>query len=99
MKITGKFSGVITPLVTPFKENGEIDFRALAEILDFVKRKVDGIFVNATTGEFTSLSLEEKMKIVEFVKQRITSKTKIIYKCFINELFRGNEIVQVCFGA
>lgn len=67
--------GVFTPLITPFKEDYTIDFEALGEIVDFlVENGVDGFFVNATTGEFTSLTSEEKKSFALFVRQRSAGK-------------------------
>lgn len=73
----GKFRGVFTPLITPFKENGEIDFDGLEHLLGNLIFKVDGFFVNATTGEFTSLTLKEKKKIMIFVRETCKDKVKL----------------------
>ena len=32
-----KMSGIITPMVTPFRQNGEIDYEATAKLLDYLK--------------------------------------------------------------
>jgi len=73
----GKFSGIITPLITPFKEDGEIDFDGFKYLLNFLKDKVDGMFVNATTGEFTSLTLDEKIEILKFVRDSVKNNIKL----------------------
>ncbi|MGB9749419.1 MAG: dihydrodipicolinate synthase family protein [Caldisericia bacterium] len=73
----GKFSGIITPLITPFKEDGEIDFDGFKSLLNFLQDKVDGMFVNATTGEFTSLTLDEKIEILKFVKDSVRNNVKL----------------------
>ncbi|ACJ15993.1 Hypothetical dihydrodipicolinate synthase [Thermococcus onnurineus NA1] len=58
--------GVIVPLVTPFNEDYSIDVPALEEHIDFLQKAgVHGIFINATTGEFTSLSVEERKFLAE----------------------------------
>ena len=69
----GEFNGIFVPLITPFKENGEIDFDGFENILNFLIPKVQGFFVNATTGEFTSLTLKERKRIMVFVKE-VTGK-------------------------
>ena len=73
----GKFYGIITPLITPFDDNEKIDFESYKFLLNFLKDKVDGIFVNATTGEFTSLSLDEKIEILKFVKDIVGNNVKL----------------------
>ena len=65
----GKFNGIFVPLITPFKEDGEIDFDGFEKIINFLTPKVQGFFVNATTGEFTSLALKERKKMMVFVKE------------------------------
>ena len=64
----GKYFGVYVPLITPFSKDYSIDYDALEELLNFLLASgVNGFFVNATTGEFTSLSLEEKEEIANLV--------------------------------
>lgn len=73
----GKYSGIITPLITPFDERCEIDFKGYETLLLFLKDKVNGFFVNATTGEFTSLSIDERIEILKFVKDIVKEDAKI----------------------
>lgn len=75
--IKGIYKGIITPLITPFDEKGDIDFKGLEYLLNFLKDKVDGVFVNSTTGEFTSLSIDERIEILKFAKNILGDKTKI----------------------
>ncbi|AMQ19240.1 dihydrodipicolinate synthase family protein [Thermococcus peptonophilus] len=66
--------GVIVPLVTPFNEDYSIDVSALEEHLDYLQKVgVHGIFINATTGEFTSLSKEERKFLAEKGRELVTS--------------------------
>ncbi|MDI6860982.1 MAG: dihydrodipicolinate synthase family protein [Caldisericia bacterium] len=74
----GKYNGIITPLITPFNGKGEIDFKGFESLLLFLKDKVDGFFVNATTGEFTSLSIDERIEVLKFVKS-VVKEDKLIF--------------------
>ena len=66
--------GVIVPLVTPFNEDYSIDVPALEEHVEFLQKAgVHGIFINATTGEFTSLSLEERKFLAEKGRELVAS--------------------------
>jgi 4-hydroxy-tetrahydrodipicolinate synthase len=79
--ITGNFKGVNVALITPFNEDYSIDYDALSEVLEYdISKRVDGIFVNATTGEFTSLTTEEKKQVAEFVSKKVNKRAKL----FIN---------------
>ncbi len=66
--------GVIVPLVTPFNEDYSIDFAAFEEHLEYLQKTgVHGIFINATTGEFTSLTNDERILLAEKGRELVTS--------------------------
>lgn len=57
---------VLAAVPTPFTENGALDFTAVAELYAAVaSSSVDGMFVGGTTGEFPTLSMEERKLLVE----------------------------------
>ncbi len=56
----------IFAIVTPFLVDGKIDFKSLSNYLIFLQEKgVKTILTNGTTAEFPSLSLEERMSLLE----------------------------------
>ncbi len=71
------FSGVVVAVVTPYKGGGGIDFEAFKWLLEgLASAGVDGVWVAGTTGEWTSLSHDERIKLfqaaVEAVGGRVT---------------------------
>ncbi len=63
--------GVYTAIVTPFDRSGSIDFNAMGSLLEMqVNAGVSGIIVCGTTGEAATLSIEEKVSLFEFVKEK-----------------------------
>jgi len=42
--------GVVPPMVTPFRENGEVDYEGLAALVQFLSGQVDGLFINGSYG-------------------------------------------------
>ncbi len=71
-------SGVVTALITPFK-NQDIDWESLEKLVeDQVRQGVDGFVVNGTTAESPSLSVDEVKRIYSFVKERAKDKTLIL---------------------
>lgn len=63
--------GVYTAVITPFTNSGSIDFKSLEKILDIqVKAGVAGIVAAGTTGEAATLTLDEKIELFKFVKQK-----------------------------
>ena len=74
-----KIKGIYTPVVTPFRKNFEIDFGSLEEILKFLlKKKIHGIVVGGTTGEYFSLNFQERIQLFEFVKKIVGNKCQLI---------------------
>lgn len=70
------FSGSIVALVTPFNTDGEVDFDSLKKLVDHhVAAGSDGLVAVGTTGESSTLTIEEHVKvvnkIVEFADGRI----------------------------
>jgi 4-hydroxy-tetrahydrodipicolinate synthase len=60
-----KLSGAYVPLVVPF-DKGAVDFDAYARLCAWqIDQGIDGLLVNATSGEPTTLTLEERAKLVQ----------------------------------
>ena len=73
------FGKLITAVVTPFDENGNIDYCAFKKILDhLVSTHTDSIVVAGTTGESSTLSANEKINLFIFAKQNVPKRIKII---------------------
>lgn len=74
-------------MVTPFTVNGRIDTEAVHRIIEhLIAGGADGIFVLGTTGEAASISLDEKIKMVEaaasWLKSRALLYAGISSSCF-----------------
>lgn len=77
-----KLKGTGVALVTPFKENKEIDFNALQKLLEFTYANGEGVdywVVMGTTGEVATLNSREKNQVLEFVKQNNPHQIPIVY--------------------
>ena len=73
------FKGLGVALVTPFMENGAIDFAAVAKIVDnLIAGGVDYILVLGTTGETPTLSTDERKALIRFVRDRVTGRVKLM---------------------
>lgn len=70
--------GSIPPLVTPFK-HGEVDYEAYAELVEFqVREGSHGILVNGTTSEPSSLTVEERNRIVDVAVEAAAGKVTVV---------------------
>ena len=70
------FKGAGVAIVTPMKENGDVNYEKLEELIDFqVKGGTDAIIITGTTGESSTMTEEEHLDViracVEFTKHRI----------------------------
>jgi len=60
------FSGVITAIITPFEQNGDIDFKAFERLLISQKKSgINGVVVLGTTGENATLTDQESENLVK----------------------------------
>ncbi|MBQ8430446.1 MAG: dihydrodipicolinate synthase family protein, partial [Clostridia bacterium] len=73
------FNGVCTAIVTPFKQNGKIDYQAFKNLIEIqIKNGIDAILVLGTTGEGSTISNSERKKLIAFARRLIKSPTKLI---------------------
>lgn len=76
---TPLFTGVCPALVTPFHESGSIDFDAFAKLIDHqISSGVDAVCVCGTTGEASTLSMQEHNQLVEFCVDHVNGRVKVI---------------------
>ena len=63
------FKGAGVALITPFTHNDEIDYKALENVIENqVQGKMDYLVALGTTGESTTLTSEEKSKVIQCAK-------------------------------
>jgi 4-hydroxy-tetrahydrodipicolinate synthase len=66
-------------MVTPFKDNGDVDFdRAKEFALELVRTGSDGLLIGGTTGESPSMSEDEKLKLFKSVKDAVKDTANVI---------------------
>ena len=82
MSVTPKqsdFGSILTAIVTPFKEDGSVDFKrfkALARYL--VEHGSDGLVVSGSTGEGTTLSDREKLMLFYAAVEEVGERASVI---------------------
>ncbi|NOZ23684.1 MAG: 4-hydroxy-tetrahydrodipicolinate synthase [Planctomycetes bacterium] len=73
------FHGCIVALVTPFRSNGDVDFKRLDELIDFhLAQGTDAISPCGTTGESPTLSHAEHEAVIEGVVKRVRGRVPVI---------------------
>ncbi len=72
--------GTGVALVTPFKENLEIDYDSLKQLLDFnADNGVDYYVVNGTTGESATTNKNEKHELLNFIRKNNSKQLPVVY--------------------
>jgi 4-hydroxy-tetrahydrodipicolinate synthase len=87
------FRGVGTALVTPFKEDGALDEKALERFVDFqIEGGVNFLVPCGTTGENPALSAEEHRRVVEIVVKRANGRVPVLAGAGSNSTDRAIEL-------
>lgn len=74
-----KFGQVLTAMVTPFDDNGEIDFNATKTLVEhLITNGTDGLVVAGTTGESPTLTTEEKIELFKCVVEAAAGRIPVI---------------------
>lgn len=76
------FKGLGIALITPFTQDGEVDYTALKRLIRYqLDNGADFFCILATTGEAPCLSREEKEKITKVVREITNGKVPILKYC------------------
>ncbi len=70
--------GVITPAITPFRADGEIDEAALVPYLDFLAGQVHGVSVCAIYGAGILMRPEQRRRVVEIAAEVLKGKSALV---------------------
>lgn len=72
------FKGCGTAIITPFNENG-VKFDEFKKLIEFqIANKVDSIIVCGTTGESSTMSLEERKQTIKFAVETVNKRVPVI---------------------
>ena len=88
------FTGIITALVTPFRNDAvdETALRALVE--DQIKNGIDGLVPVGTTGESPTLNLEEHVRVIKIVVEAARKRVPVIAGTGSNATREAIELSQ-----
>ncbi|SRR6266700_214432 len=88
------FTGIITALVTPFR-NDAIDENALRALVeDQIKNGVDGLVPVGTTGESPTLNFEEHIRVIKIVVEAAKKRVPVIAGTGSNATKEAIELSQ-----
>ena len=73
------FTGAGVAIITPMKENGDVNYEKFAEIIeDQIAGGIDAIIVCGTTGEAATLSHEEHLSVIEACVKYVNKRVPVI---------------------
>ena len=103
------FKGLGIALITPFCEDGSVDYNSLAKLVEYqIKNGADFLCILATTGETPCLTADEKHKIKNVIVETVKGRIPILMGCggnntasVVEELKTGdfsgiNGVLSVC---
>ena len=73
------FTGAGVAIVTPFKENKEVNYEKFAELIEFqIAGGSDAIIVCGTTGESSTLTHEEHLDVIKYCVEKVAGRVPVI---------------------
>lgn len=92
-----KIKGISTALMTPFKENGELDFEFLIEHLDFlIESGVDSLYILGTAAEVFLMDLDERKAVAEAVAEHAAGRIPVFMQ--VGDLKIDNAYQMIDFA-
>ncbi len=74
-----KIRGVIVPILTPLNSDETVDTQSLRRLVNYlIENRVHGIWVSGTTGEFASLSNQQRLISMETVVDEVAGRVAVI---------------------
>ena len=73
------FTGAGVAIITPFKENGEVDYERFAANIEYqIANGTDAIIVCGTTGEASTLSHEEHIDVIAYCVKQVAGRVPVV---------------------
>ena len=94
------FTGAGVALVTPFREDGQVNYDVLGKLVDFqLANGTDAIIACGTTGEASTLTDEEQVGVIRFVVDRVAGRIPVLAGAGSNDTEHGIELCRSCMNA
>ena len=97
----GFFKGSATAIITPFTETG-VNFDTFAALVEHqIAGGTDAIVFLGTTGEPSTMTLEEQCAVMEFAVKQVNGRAKVIFGCGSNNTAKAVKMAKTAesYGA
>ncbi len=89
------FTGSGVAIVTPYHEDGSINYEVFADMLDFhLENHTDAIIVAGTTGEASTQTDEEQIELVKFTVDHIDGRLPVVAGAGSNDTRHGAALTR-----
>ncbi len=89
------FTGAAVALVTPFLEDGSVNYNKLAELIEYqIANNTDAIVACGTTGEASTLTDEEHKEVIRFTVEKVAGRVPVIAGTGSNDTAYSLELSQ-----
>lgn len=93
---SSKFGRLVTAMVTPFGDDGKIDYKAAEQVANhLIKTGTSAILVCGTTGESPTLSDEEKIDFLKCVTSVCKKRARVIMGAGTNDTEKSVKMAQI----
>jgi 4-hydroxy-tetrahydrodipicolinate synthase len=75
-----KYGKILVPIVTPFKDDGDVDYDGMVRIGEMLLERnwADSFVLTGTTGEFFTMNGAERIKVFEVMRKAFGSRIPLI---------------------
>ncbi|MGL5677806.1 MAG: 4-hydroxy-tetrahydrodipicolinate synthase [Cellulosilyticaceae bacterium] len=89
------FEGAGVAIVTPFYENGDIDFERLEQLIDYqIDHSTDAIIICGTTGEASTMTDDEHLECIRVAVDRTKGRVPVIAGTGSNDTRHGIQLTK-----
>lgn len=90
------FGGIYAIVLTPFKENGKVDYGILEKQIEksATSKDLQGLVVCGSTGEFTRLSFEENVQLMKTVKEANAGRKQLICGATAGDSYTASKYIE-----
>ncbi|MBN3756547.1 dihydrodipicolinate synthase family protein [Paraburkholderia sp. Tr-20389] len=85
-KMTGPIEGIVPVMLTPFHEDGTIDYAGLERLIEwYLAKGSDALFAVAQSSEMQFLSLAERGALARFVVEKVAGRVPVVASGHISD--------------
>lgn len=89
------FYGSGVALITPFDKDGKIDYDVFSRLIEFqISNKTDAIIVCGTTGEGSTLTVEERLSLFSLAVEKVNGRVPVIAGTGSNSTSFSLELIK-----